>query len=400
MSLKDKNIVIGISGSIAAYKIASLIRLLRKAEANVQVVMTSEAVEFIAPLTLSTLSNNPVLVDYYNQKTGEWNNHVHIAEQADLILIAPATANTIAKCAQGLCDNLLLAVYLSAKSKVFFAPAMDLDMWKHPAVKNNIKLLKSYGHEIIPPGNGELASGLIGEGRLAEPEVIFKYIEDNIDSELPLKGKKALVSAGPTYEAIDPVRFIGNHSSGKMGFALANKLSQLGADVTLISGPTSLETPSGVKRFDIVSANQMLDAMNEHFPQSDITIMSAAVADYTPIDVANEKIKKKEVNFSIPLKKTTDILSTLGAKKQQNQILVGFALETNNEVEHAKDKLQRKNLDFIVLNSMRDKGAGFAHETNKITILFKNGDRQDFDLKSKDDVATDICNILIKNYPL
>ena len=397
MSLRDKHIVIGISGSIAAYKIATLVRLLRKAEASVQVIMTQEATQFITPLTLSTLSNNPVFVEYYDQKTGEWNNHVHIAESADLILIAPATANTLAKCAQGICDNLLQAVYLSAKSKVFLAPAMDLDMWIHPSVKNNIQLLQSYGNVIIPPGKGDLASGLVGEGRLAEPEEIFQFIQDDFESNKPLSGKKALVSAGPTYEAIDPVRFIGNHSSGKMGYAIAKELSKLGAEVTLVSGPTALITPEGVKRINIQSAAEMWDACSKYFGQADITVMSAAVADYTPTEVADQKIKKKAEDFSISLKKTTDILASLGAKKTEKQTLVGFALETNNELENAIGKLKRKNLDFIVLNSMQDKGAGFAHDTNKITVINKKEEILSFDLKSKEEVAKDIC-ALILNY--
>lgn len=395
MSLQGKHIVIGVSGSIAAYKIATLVRLLRKENASVQVIMTAEATSFITPLTLSTLSNNPVLVDYYDENSGEWNNHVHLAESADLILIAPASANTLSKCALGLCDNILLATYLSAKGPVYFAPAMDLDMWKHPAVQHNISLLKQYGHQIIPPGNGELASGLIGEGRLAEPEDILLFIQQNLKVPKPLSGKKALVSAGPTYEAIDPVRFIGNHSSGKMGYAIAKRLQELGAEVTLVSGPTALSTPQGVQRVDVTSAKQMLDACKRYFPEADITVMSAAVADYTPEEVAPQKIKKKEEHFSIPLTKTTDILATLGGSKKEDQLLIGFALETNNEIEHAKDKLQRKNLDFIVLNSMQDKGAGFAHDTNKITVISRNGDIESFELKSKDEVATDICNLVV-----
>jgi len=397
MSLRDKHIVIGVSGSIAAYKIATLVRLLRKAEASVQVIMTEEATQFITPLTLSTLSNNPVFVDYYQEKTGVWNNHVQIAESADLILIAPASANTIAKCAQGICDNLLQAVYLSAKSDVFIAPAMDLDMWKHPSTKNNIELLKSYGNRIIPPGKGELASGLVGEGRLAEPEEIFEFLSSFLLQNKPLAGKKALVSAGPTYEAIDPVRFIGNHSSGKMGYAIANRLHQLGADVTLVSGPTALSVPEGIVRIDVQSASEMLEACNRYFNHADITVMSAAVADYTPIEVADQKIKKKAEDFSIVLKKTTDILATLGSKKQKTQTLVGFALETNNELENALDKLQRKNLDFIVLNSMQDKGAGFAHDTNKVTVINRKAEVQSFELKSKDEVAKDICNLIIQH---
>ena len=396
MPLRDKHIVIAVSGSIAAYKIATLVRLLKKAGASIQVLMTEEATQFITPLTLSTLSGNPVLVDYYDPKTGEWNNHVHIAQVADLILIAPATANTLAKCAQGLCDNLVQAVYLSAKSPVYIAPAMDLDMWIHPAVKNNIALLESYGNLIIQPGNGELASGLVGEGRLAEPEEILDFISMNLEQDLPLKGKKALVSAGPTYEAIDPVRFIGNHSSGKMGYAIAGQLAKLGAEVTLVSGPTALTSPKGVRKIDVKSAQQMLDACAEHFPAADITVMSAAVADYTPTEVADQKIKKKAEDFSIALKKTTDILASLGAQKRPDQVLVGFALETNNELENAKDKLKRKNLDFIVLNSMQDKGAGFAHDTNKVTVIQKDGQVMAFDLKSKEEVAIDICHLILQ----
>lgn len=396
MSLRGKNIVIGISGSIAAYKIATLIRLLRKAEAEVQVIMTEEATQFITPLTLSTFSNKPVLVDYYQEKTGEWNNHVHLAESADLLLIAPATANTISKCALGLCDNLLLAVYLSAKGPVAFAPAMDLDMWKHPTVQQNIQRLTQFGHQIIPPGHGELASGLVGEGRLAEPEEILSFIKHFFEDSKPLAGKKALVSAGPTYEAIDPVRFIGNHSSGKMGYAIANQLVQLGAEVTLVSGPSSQATPEAVNRIDVVSANDMFNAMQANFNHSDIIVMSAAVADYTPQEVATQKIKKKEDQFSIALTKTKDILSHLGTLKTPNQILVGFALETNDELAHAKDKLARKNLDFIVLNSMRDQGAGFAHNTNKITVIKRSGEVFPFELKSKDDVAKDICQLIIE----
>ena len=395
MSLSGKHIVIGISGSIAAYKIASLVRLLKKAEATVQVIMTQEATQFITPLTLSTLSGNPVLVDYYDQKTGQWNNHVHIAESADLILIAPATANTMAKCAQGICDNLLQAIYLSAKSGVFIAPAMDLDMWKHPAVRKNIELLESYGNQVIPPGNGELASGLVGEGRLAEPEEIFEYIVSSFELSKPLQGKRVLVTAGPTHEAIDPVRFIGNHSSGKMGYAVARELHKRGAEVVLVSGPTTLDTPSGVQRIDVQSAQEMLAACQRYFSDSDITVMSAAVADYTPLEVAKQKIKKKAEDFTIELKKTTDILASLGALKKENQILVGFALETNNEMENALDKLRRKNLDFIVMNSMQDKGAGFAHDTNKVTVINKNSQVQSFDLKSKEEVAKDLCELII-----
>lgn len=397
MSLAKKNIVIAVCGSIAAYKIAHLTRLLVKEKANVQIIMTKDAAEFITPLTLSTLSNNPVLIDYFDPKTGEWNNHVHIGLQADLILVAPATANTIGKLANGICDSLLTAVYLSAKCPVFIAPAMDLDMWKHPSTQNNIRLLQSYGNRIINPGSGELASGLIGEGRLAEPEEILNFISQSFSTQLPLSGKHALVTAGPTYEAIDPVRFIGNHSSGKMGYALAKQLVALGAKVTLISGPTALEAPQNLDRIQITSAQEMLEAVVQHFPQSDIIIMSAAVADYTPIEVASQKIKKKEDQFSIALKKTTDILASIGTKKTEKQLLIGFALETNNEVEHAKDKLRRKNLDFIVLNSMQDKGAGFATDTNKVTVIDRFEHIEEYTLKSKEEVAKDICQLIIQH---
>jgi len=397
MSLKGKNILLGVCGSIAAYKIASLIRLLVKAEAEVQVVMTPEATQFITPLTLSTLSKKPVFVDYYDPKTGEWNNHVHLALKADLLLVAPASANTLAKFAHGLCDNLLTACYLSAKCPVYLAPAMDLDMWKHPATRQNMEKLQAYGNVLIPPGEGELASGLVGEGRLAEPEDIFAFLNSSLTIALPLSGKKALVTAGPTYEAIDPVRFIGNHSSGKMGYAIAKALARLGAEVTLISGPTDLATPPSVYRVDVRSAQQMFEAASAHFGDSDIVVMSAAVADYTPQEVADQKIKKKAEDFNITLKKTVDILGTLGQQKTARQTLVGFALETNNELENAQDKLVRKNADFIVLNSMQDKGAGFAVDTNKVTVLQKDGKVIPFDLKSKDDVAEDICDLIVQH---
>lgn len=399
MALAGKNIVIAVCGSIAAYKIATLIRLLVKADAQVKVVMSEDATAFITPLTLSTLSKNPVLVDYYQPDTGEWNNHVEIALNADYILVAPATANTIAKMANGLCDNLLMAVYLSAKCPVFLAPAMDLDMWKHPSTQSNIVKLGAYGNIIIPPEKGELASGLVGEGRLAEPDEIFHFLENYSNQNLPLLGKKALVSAGPTYEAIDPVRFIGNHSSGKMGYAIAQQLKELGADVTLVSGPTALPKPDQITVVPVTSAAEMLQACEKYFDHAAIIVMSAAVADYTPIEVASQKIKKKEEEFSIALKKTTDILATLGSKKKKDQLLIGFALETNNELENAKDKLVRKNLDFIVLNSMQDQGAGFATDTNKVTIINRSGESNVFPLKSKEDVAKDICSIILQHIP-
>ncbi|HIY75809.1 MAG TPA: bifunctional phosphopantothenoylcysteine decarboxylase/phosphopantothenate--cysteine ligase CoaBC [Candidatus Sphingobacterium stercorigallinarum] len=402
MSLDGKHIVIGISGGIAAYKMATVVRLLRKEKASVQVIMTERATHFITPLTLSTLSNAPVLVDYYDSKTGEWNNHVHIAAAADLLLIAPATANTIAKCAAGLCDNLLQAVYLSTKNPVCFAPAMDLDMWKHPSTRHNIDRLVEFGHHIIPPTTGELASGLVGEGRLAEPQDILAFIQQIFSaSPQPLKGKKALVTAGPTYQAIDPVRFIGNHSTGKMGYAIAEHLARQGAEVTLVSGPTSLAVPAvgKIQRVQVTSAQEMLEACTANFQDSDILVMSAAVADYTPIQVAEQKIKKSDSQLHIELEKTTDILATLGAQKKPGQLVVGFALETQNELENAQGKLARKNLDFIVLNSMRDSGAGFAHDTNKVTVVKRSGEQLHFPLKSKSAVAEDIVALIAAELP-
>ncbi|WP_428328704.1 bifunctional phosphopantothenoylcysteine decarboxylase/phosphopantothenate--cysteine ligase CoaBC [Mucilaginibacter sp.] len=395
--LQGKNIVLGICGSIAAYKSASFVRLLIKSGANVQVVMTPDATNFITPLTLSTLSKKPVLVDYFIPETGEWNNHVELSLWADLFIIAPASANTLAKMANGLCDNLLLAVYLSAKCMVYFAPAMDLDMWKHDATQDNISKLQSFGNIMIPPGNGELASGLHGEGRMAEPEEMIAFLLADIKKKLPLADHKILVTAGPTYEAIDPVRFIGNYSSGKMGFAIADELARLGADVTLIAGPSAQKSKQHtVKRIDVTSAAEMLDACLQHFDESKACIMSAAVADYTPAVVAEQKIKKQDANFSLDLKKTTDILGVLGTRKKAGQVLVGFALETNNEEANAIGKLQRKNLDFIVLNSLNDEGAGFKKDTNKITIIDSKLQKTAYQLKSKDEVAHDICQKVIE----
>lgn len=388
-----KNIVLGVCGSIAAYKSALLVRLLVKAGANVKVVMTTDATHFITPLTLSTLSKNPVLVDYFKADTGEWNNHVELGLWADIMVIAPATANTLAKMANGLCDNLLSAVYLSAKCPVYFAPAMDLDMWLHPATRQNVSRLQSFGNMMIPPGNGELASGLYGEGRMAEPEEIVAFLEAESKKKLLLTGHKILVTAGPTYEAIDPVRFIGNHSSGKMGFAIADVLASMGADITLVTGPTvQTSKKQNIKRVNVTSAAQMLEACLAIYHDVKACIMSAAVADYTPADVATQKIKKQDGGLTIELKKTTDILKTLGEAKREGQILVGFALETNDEEMNAITKLQKKNLDFIVLNSLNDAGAGFAGDTNKITIIDRELKQTSFELKSKNAVALDICN--------
>lgn len=385
--LKDKKILLIVCGSIAAYKSAYLVRALRKKEAQVKVVMTPSAQNFISPLTLATLSKNACLIEF-EKENGLWNNHVDLALWADALVIAPASANTLAKMAHGLCDNLALACYLSAKCPVFFAPGMDLDMYKHPATKNNIDTLISYGNILIPAEHGELASGLVGEGRMAEPEHIVEHLEDSIHNNLKLSGLRALVSAGPTYEKIDPVRFIGNFSSGKMGFAIAEELRKNGAQVTLVTGPTKLESHPDIHRIDVLSAKEMLKACSHAFPDSKITIMSAAVADYTPAEVAQEKIKKKESTFSIPLEKTTDILKTLGASKNEKQILIGFALETENEHENAVKKIHNKNLDFIVLNSLKDKGAGFGVDTNKITIIDSLKSTTPYPLMSKKEVAS------------
>jgi len=394
--LNNKNIILGVCGSIAAYKSAILVRALIKAGANVKVILTADAGNFITPLTLATLSKNPVYTQYFEAETGVWSNHVELGLWADYMIVAPASANTIGKMANGLCDNLLTAVYLSAKCPVFFAPAMDLDMWKHESTQENISRLKSFGNTLIAPNKGELASGLFGEGRMAEPDEIVAFLDQEIKKGLPLLGKKVLVTAGPTYEAIDPVRFIGNHSSGKMGFALAEEMVSLGATVTLIAGPTAEKTVSTVERINVVSANDMLVACMAHFEQSDITIMSAAVADYTPTEVADQKIKKKTDDLHIELKKTTDILASLGQLKQAHQLLIGFALETENEEAYAKEKLKKKNLDFIVLNSLNDKGAGFKTDTNKITIFNKDLVKTSFDTKSKKEVAKDICSAILK----
>lgn len=394
--LNHKNIILGVCGSIAAYKSALLVRSLVKAGANVKVILTADAANFITPLTLATLSKNPVYTQYFEAETGVWSNHVELGLWADYMIIAPASANTIAKMANGLCNNLLTAVYLSAKCPVFFAPAMDLDMWKHESTRENIAQLQSFSNTIIAPNSGELASGLFGEGRMAEPEEITAFLINHIKQGLPLFGKKALVTAGPTYEAIDPVRFIGNHSSGKMGFAIAEQLQRLGAEVTLITGPTAEKSKFNLHRIDVISAAQMQAACEANFEQSDITVMSAAVADYKPTEVAPQKIKKSENEFSIRLQKTTDILAGLGKKKREDQILVGFALETTQEETYAQGKLQNKNLDLIVLNSLNDAGAGFKTDTNKISIFNRKLEKTTFELKNKQEVAQDICKEILK----
>lgn len=395
--LQGKKIVLGVTGSIAAYKSAALTRLLVKAGAEVKVVMTHDASDFVTPVTLSTLSKHPVYHKFVLNDSGEWTNHVELALWADAILIAPATANTIAKMAHGICDNLLLAVYLSAKCKVYIAPAMDLDMYAHPATQANINQLRDYGNIILPVANGELASGLIGPGRMLEPEEILDHLGRAIETTTRLKGKKVLVTAGPTYESIDPVRFIGNHSSGKMGFALAEEFARHGAQVTLIAGPTNLHKHHElISRIDVTSANEMYEKTVKQFAKADIAVMSAAVADYTPEKVSITKIKKSGDELHLKLKKTKDILAELGRNKTKKQVLVGFALETDNEVENAKKKLQNKNLDFIVLNSLKHKGAGFSHDTNKVSIIDKTGKLTDYKMKSKSEVSQDIVYKIIQ----
>lgn len=398
--LNGKKILLGVSGGIAAYKTASLVRLFIKAGAHVQVIMTPASKDFVTPLTLSTLSKNPVHSSFFNQDDEDavWNNHVELALWADLMLIAPATANTLSKMATGNCDNLLIATYLSAKCPVYFAPAMDLDMYKHPSTISSFTALKQFGNSMIPAEKGELASGLSGEGRMAEPENIVAFLEADLESKLPLKGKKILITAGPTYEAIDPVRFIGNHSSGKMGFDIANEAANLGADVILVSGPTHLKVKNpSIEVINVVSAQEMYDACHLHFNNADAAIAAAAVADYKPKEVALQKIKKNSSEFSIELEKTKDILSSLGSIKEK-QFLIGFALETENEIENAKLKIQKKNLDLIVLNSLQDKGAGFKKETNKVTFIDKDFKIEPMELKTKELVAVDILSRLILHF--
>lgn len=388
-------IILGVSGSIAAYKSAFLTRLFVKQGDEVQVLMTESAATFISPLTLSTLSKRSVFQDVRSE-TG-WNNHVDLGLWADALVIAPATANTLAKLANGLCDNILSAVYLSARCPVFVAPAMDVDMWHHPATQDNIRRLQAHGVHVIPVGHGELASGLVGDGRMAEPEDIVAYLAAFFQQKQDLKGQKALVTAGPSQEAIDPVRYIGNHSTGKMGIAIAEEMARRGADVTLVLGPTHLRPKlEAVKVVNVRSAQEMYEACRPVFAEADVTVLAAAVADYRPKHVATEKIKKKDDDLSIELARTVDIAASLGQEKRAGQINVGFALETNDETAHALGKLERKNLDFIVLNSLRDSGAGFGHNTNKVSILRRDGTRTDFDLKAKTAVATDIVDEIVR----
>ena len=395
--LSGKKVLLGITGGIAAYKSAFLIRLFIKAGASVKVVMTESAKDFVTPLTLSTLSKNKTYSSFTDEEAENelWNNHVDLGLWADVMVIAPATANTLSKMASGASDNFLLATYLSAKCPVYFAPAMDLDMYKHPSTIVTFETLKSFGNIMIAAGHGELASGLVGEGRMAEPKEIVSFISKDILSKLPLKGKRVLITAGPTYEAIDPVRFIGNHSSGRMGYALAEKAANLGAEVFLISGPTHLTiSHSYIKLVRVTSAEEMYNATHQVFNQVDIAILSAAVADYRPATIADKKIKKKMATMKIDLEPTQDILASLGRNKEK-QFLVGFALETNNELENAKKKLSAKNLDAIVLNSLNDKGAGFGKTTNKVTFIDKNLNSIPFPLKSKTEVANDIFNEIL-----
>ncbi len=397
MELKGKKIVIGITASIAAYKIPLLVRLLKKAGADVQVIMTPNARDFVTPLTLSTLSERPVLSEPFDSLTGEWNSHVDLGRWADVMLFAPLSASTMGKMANAIADNFLVTTYISAKCPVYFAPAMDLDMYKHPANQNNIKKLQEYGNKIIEPQEGELASGLCGAGRMEEPEVIFNILKEELKKKGNLSGKKVIVTAGPTIEKIDPVRYIGNFSSGKMGFALAEAFEQSGASVTLITGPVSLDTPAGnIHRIEVESAAQMLDTIQKEFLHNDILVMSAAVADYKPADISKSKIKKSEEHWQLELNKNPDILETIGKKKKPDQKIIGFALETDNAIANATGKLQKKNLDMIVLNSLQDEGAGFGSNTNKVTLITATN-KLELPLKKKKEVAQDIVNYFVGN---
>lgn len=398
--LSGKKILLGISGGIAAYKTATLVRLFIKAGAHVKVVMTPASKDFITPLTLSTLSKNPVSSSFYHEEdeNAVWNNHVELGLWADLFVIAPATANTMAKMVSGNSDNILIATYLSAKCPVYVAPAMDLDMYRHPSTKDSFEKLAAYGNTVIPAESGELASGLHGEGRMAEPENILAFLEKDIEGKLPLRGKKILVTAGPTYEPIDPVRFIGNHSSGKMGYDIALAAANEGAEVVLVSGPTHLSiNHSNVKLVKVTSSADMYTACHEHFHNADAAIAAAAVADYRPKVVAEQKIKKNESSLMLELEKTKDILASLGEIKQE-QFLIGFALETENEIENAKAKIKKKNLDLIVLNSLNDEGAGFGKSTNKVTFINSRFEEEPMELKTKEEVAQDIINKIKKHY--
>lgn len=399
MHLKGRKIIVGVTGSIAAYKAALLIRLLKKQGAHVQVIMTSEAQNFITPLTLATLSGNPVLNSYYNTENGVWHNHVELGIWADALLIAPATANTIGKFANGITDNLLSAVYLSARCPVLIAPAMDLDMLKHPSTRNNLNILKSFGNRIIDPGSGELASGLVGEGRLSEPEEIIRELEKLFSERPSVKGKKVLITSGPTVEPFDPVRFVSNHSTGKMGYELAKAFDDAGAKVTLVSGPVHLKSPADtIKLIKIQTAEEMYNACLAQVTEADLVIFAAAVADYRPAEVLSQKMKKSEDTLQWELTKNRDIAKTLGSEKKAGQIMIGFALETDNEIENARKKLLSKNLDMVILNSLNDEGAGFGHDTNKITVIEADGSATPFVLKSKEETAWDILSIVEKKW--
>lgn len=396
--LQGKKIVIGITGSIAAYKIPLLVRMLKKEGADVQVMMTEAAVDFVTPLTLSTLSERPVLIKPFNPEDGSWNSHVELGRWADLFVLAPVSANTMAKMATGITDNFFTAAYLSAKCPVMFAPAMDLDMYKHPSTRRNVEVLQSYGNILIEPATGELASGLYGEGRMEEPEEIFRSIGEFFSEKQALKGKSVLVTAGPTHEPIDPVRFIGNYSSGRMGFALAESFLKQGARVTLVTGPVKGFTESqGIERVDITTAEQMHREVHGRFGKADITVMAAAVADFRPAETMKEKMKKSANPLSLHLEPTRDILKGLGQVKRNDQLLIGFALETDNEEENAGKKLKEKNLDMIVLNSLRDEGAGFETETNKVTVLISSGKKIQLDLAPKTKIADQIVTIIVND---
>lgn len=397
--LENKKIVLGITGGIAAYKACNLARLLIKNGAEVQVVMTSSAKEFITPLTLSTLTHKPVVSEFFDRRDGSWHSHVDLGLWADAMIIAPATASSIGKMANGIADNMLITTYLSMKAPVFVAPAMDLDMYAHPSTQQNIQRLVSYGNHIIEPGTGFLASKLEGKGRMEEPEKIVEVLEKHFSKQQSLTGKSVLITAGPTYEKIDPVRFVGNYSSGKMGYALAEACAKQGAEVTLVSGPVMLQTKHpAIRRIDVESAQEMYSAATTHFPQADIAILSAAVADFTPETTADKKIKRKGDELVLNLRPTQDIAAALGAIKNDKQLLVGFALETDNEVQNAQDKMKRKNFDFIVLNSLQDKGAGFRVDTNKITIIDRQQGTTAYETKSKQEVAEDIVEYIVSKF--
>lgn len=396
--LEGKKFVLGITGSIAAYKAAYLIRALIKKGAEVQVVITPAGKEFITPITLSALTSKPVISEFFSQRDGTWHSHVDLGLWADAMIVAPATASTIGKMAHGIADNMLITTYLSMKAPVFIAPAMDLDMFAHPATQHNLDILRSYGNHIIEPGEGELASHLVGKGRMEEPDNIVRILEDYFAKGAELAKKKVVITAGPTYEKIDPVRFIGNYSSGKMGYALAEECAARGAEVILVSGPVQLTTSHpGIRRIDVESAAEMHEATLREFADADAAILCAAVADFTPEEVADHKIKREHDDLMLRLKPTHDIAAALGLRKQAHQCLVGFALETDHEAEHAQNKLRRKNLNFIVLNSLRDAGAGFRHDTNKITILDAEGSTA-YPLKSKKEVAADIVDRLCREF--